>query len=86
MSSEKKRGRPPTWTPADVVHLRWYAERGFSMSEAGAVMGKSAAAVAQMASRLRISFHGPPGAPFLNHNNSRWQFRAELKRIVAGVD
>lgn len=61
-------GRGPAWSPADVLHLRWYAERGFSIAEAAAVMGRAYHGVASKASELQIKFHGPPGAPFLNDN------------------
>jgi hypothetical protein len=59
------------WTRADVLHMRWYAERGFSAAEAGAVMGRTGASVARKASECGISFHGPSGAPFLNQNGKR---------------
>ena len=76
------RGRPPTWTPADVLHLRWYAERGFSMNEAAAVMGKTYGAVINKASELEIRFHGMPGAPFMNRNNSKARVRESVAAIM----
>jgi hypothetical protein len=59
------------WTPAEIMHLRWYAERGFSHAEAAAVMGRTHASVAIKASKLGIKFDGPDGAPFLNRNSAK---------------
>jgi hypothetical protein len=80
------------WTPADVLHLRWYAKRGFSQAEAAKVMGRSYGSVINKAHQLGIHFDGPDGAPFLNRNGaSTWRvgrmtraeaWRAELRRIV----
>jgi hypothetical protein len=78
-----RRGRPPTWTPSQVVHLRWYAGRGFSMAEVAAVTGRSYGAISHAAGRYGVSFHGQSGAPFLNRNNRRWRIRMAVKAALA---
>lgn len=75
------RGQP--WKPADILHLRWYADRGFSQAEAAAVMGRTYGSVINKAAQLSIRFDGPDGAPFLNRNAARSRWREELKRIAA---
>ena len=72
-----------SWKPADVLHLRWYAARGFSHAEAAAVMGRTYGSVINKAAELGIHFNGPDGAPFLNRNAARWRWREELKRLAA---
>jgi len=59
-------GKP--WTPADVVHMRWYASRGFSYAECGKMLERSPDSIANKASELGVAFHGPDGAPFCNDN------------------
>lgn len=45
------------------------------MTEAAAVMGRTYNGVASKASELKIEFHGPDGAPFLNNNAAAWRLR-----------
>jgi hypothetical protein len=71
------------WTPADVLHLRWYAERGFSQAETAKVMDRSYGSIINKATQLGIRFNGPDGAPFLNHNARHGRWLKELKRIAA---
>lgn len=76
--------RPPgafsSWPPADVLHLRWYADRGLSIAETAKIMDRTFAAVSSQAARIGLSFHGPAGAPFLNRNNAK----SRIKRAVVG--
>ena len=56
------------WTRAEILHMKWYAERGFSANETGKMLDRSEGAVAWKAQEIGLSFHGPSGAPFGNHN------------------
>jgi hypothetical protein len=60
--------RKQFWTPADIQHLRWYADRGLSQAETAALMRRTEASIAIKAGYLGIRFHGPDGAPFGNRN------------------
>lgn len=51
------------WTSREIRKLRYYASRGFSQSEAGAVLGRSKNSIASIAARFGIKFSGKPGAP-----------------------
>jgi len=62
------------WTRAELLHMKWYAERGFSANETGKMLDRSEAAVARKAQEIGLSFHGPSGAPFLNRNGARGTF------------
>jgi hypothetical protein len=75
-------GAPP-WKPAEVLHLRWYAERGFSQAEAAKVMDRTYGSVVNKAAQLEIRFHGPDGAPFLNRNAAHAHWLRELKGIAS---
>jgi hypothetical protein len=77
------RGRPVLWTPRRVVKLRGYAERGFSQAEAAKLLDVTYGAVINEASRLGISFHGPPGAPKMNRNHKLGEWRKGLRKLAA---
>lgn len=80
--SRKGEPRPPPWTPKEVLELRRYAARGFSAREAGKMLGRSHRGVEQLSQRIGLRWHGPMGAPLMNHNRKRGEWRKELRRIV----
>lgn len=63
--------------------LRWYAGRGLSTREAASLLGRSWPAVMRITGRLGIHFHGPPGAPLMNHNRKLGEWRKELRKLAA---
>lgn len=75
--------RGPNWSPRQVIKLRSYAERGLSLTETAKLMDSSYGKVARQAQRLGIHFHGPSGAPLMNRNRSKGEWRKELQRIAA---
>jgi hypothetical protein len=81
--SRKGEPREPVWSPREVVRLRSYAARGLSTREAAVLIGRSWPAVMRMASRLGVHFHGPMGAPKMNRNRSKGEWRKELQRLAA---
>ena len=81
--SRKGEPRPPQWSPREVVRLRGYAERGFSMREAATLIGRSWPGTMRIASRLGIHFHGPMGAPLMNRNRKLGEWRKELTKLAA---
>jgi hypothetical protein len=70
------RGPQRRWTPAEEKTFRWYAEeRGFSLRETARLLDRSIASVLNKAVAMRVSFNGPSGAPFGNHNGSGTRYR-----------
>jgi hypothetical protein len=53
------------------------------MAEAAKLLDTTYGAVINAASRLGISFHGPPGAPKMNRNRKLGLWRQELRKIAA---
>jgi hypothetical protein len=78
--------RGDIYGPREVLKLREYAGRGFSVREAAKMIDRPRRGVEQIASRLKISFHGPMGAPKGNNNRRMGMLRQEMLRIAAGHD
>ena len=53
------------------------------MREAAILIGRSWPGTMRIASRLGIHFHGPMGAPLMNRNRKRGEWRKELQKLAA---
>jgi hypothetical protein len=54
------------------------------MREASVLLGRSWYGTMRIAWRLAIRFHGPMGAPRMNHNRQLGEARKALRRALAG--
>lgn len=62
------------WARNDIVQLRSYAARGFSIREAAILLGRATWSAASKAAALGIHFHAKSGAPAGNTNRGSTKF------------